>query len=156
MNNQIRKGDVIYHPTSPDKYIGKGNIVCRSSWEVIFCRWCCGNPAVLEWASEPLAIPYIDKTSKDKKGLPKKRRYYPDFLCKILDRHGNVNTWLIEVKPYNQTVQPIRRKNKTMKTMLYEEKTWAVNSAKWKSAIAFCKRRGWVFKILTEKQLIKR
>ena len=156
MHSQIGKKDTIYKPINKEKYIGKEPYcVCRSSWERIFFSWCDKNPAVLEWASEPIAIPYIDKTSKNHKGLPKKRRYFPDALCKILDKHGNIVTWLIEIKPYKETHPPLNRKNKSKKTTLYEQKTWIVNSAKWMSAEAYCKRNGWLFKILTERQLIR-
>ena len=156
MSSQVRKGDIIYKPTKPEKYMGKGQIVCRSSWEIVFCKWCNNNPSVLQWSSEPLAIPYIDQTSKDYKGLPKKRRYYPDFLCKIKNKNGIIDTWLVEIKPAKETIPPRKGKNKSQKTKLYEAKTWAVNQAKWKSAEHLCKKRGWKWKILTERHLIKK
>jgi len=156
MNNQVRKGDIIYIPINPSKYRGSGKIVCRSSWEKIFCSWSDNNPAVVEWSSEPFGIPYIDKTSRDKKGLPKRRSYYPDFLCKITNSQGILDTWLIEVKPSSQCKPPSKRGNKSNKTMIYESKAWAVNQSKWQSAEQLCKKRGWKWKILTEKQLIKR
>jgi hypothetical protein len=31
--------------------------------------------------------------------------------------------------------------------------TWGVNEAKWKAAQEYCLDRGWVFQIMTEKQL---
>ena len=156
MLNKIGKNDTIFRPINKEKFIGKeGYTVCRSSWELIFCRWCDHNSSVIGWMGEGISIPYIDRTSKDKKGLPKRRKYYPDFLCKIKDINGDVVVWLIEIKPSKETKPPLKRKNKTLKTKLYEEKTWAVNSSKWKSAESFCKRKGWIFKILTEKQLIR-
>ena len=157
MSKQIGKKDTIYKPVNKEKYISNPPYaVCRSSWETIFCRWCDNNPAVIQWSSESISIPYIDKTSRDFKGLPKKRKYYPDFLCNIIDGHGVITTWLVEIKPKKECSPPLTRGNKSKKTMIYEQKTWAVNSAKWKSAEAYCKRKGWVFKILTERELIKR
>lgn len=156
MSSQVGKGDKIYHPENVNKYIGKPPYcVCRSSWELIFCRWADNNPSIIEWVSEPMAIPYIDRTSKDSRGLPKRRRYFPDFLVKVLNKQGDIDVWLVEVKPYKETQPPKRTKRKSQKTLMYEDKTWAVNTAKWKSAEAYCKKRGWYFKILTEKQLIK-
>ncbi len=156
MLNKVGKNDTIYRPIHKEKFIGReGYCVCRSSWEIIFCRWADNNPSVLEWCGENITIPYIDKTSRDSKGLPKKRTYFPDFLCKIRDKSGKIVTWLVEVKPFKECQPPINRGRKSQKTIMYEQKTWAVNSAKWKSAEAYCKKRGWVFKILTEKQLIR-
>jgi hypothetical protein len=157
MSNQIGKNDFIYKPINKNKYIGNPPYaVCRSSWERIYCQWCDNNPSVLQWCSEMIGISYIDKTSRNNKGFPKKRTYYPDFLCKIIDKHNNITTWLIEIKPNKETKPPLTRGNKSKKTMLYEQKTWMVNSSKWLAAEAFCKRKNWKFKILTEKQLIMR
>jgi hypothetical protein len=156
MHKKIGKNDFIYKPINKEKYVGKeGYCVCRSSWEIIFCRWADHNPMVVEWASEPLSILYVDKTQKDYRGMPKKRRYFPDFLCKILDKNGNINTWLVEIKPYKETIPPKNSKGKSKKTKVYEAKTYAVNQAKWASAERFCRKRGWHFKILTEKQLLR-
>ena len=157
MSKQIDKNNTIYHPINKEKYKGNPSYaVCRSSWERIVCQWCDNNPAVIEWASEPIAIHYIDKTSLNQKGFPgKKRRYFPDFLCKILNKHGKIDTYLIEVKPFKETHPPLKKGNKSKKTMIYEQKTWVMNSAKWQAAQAYCKRKGWIFKILTEKQLLQ-
>ena len=155
MHTKIGKNDTIYHPTNKEKFIGKeGYCVCRSSWELVFCKWCNANKAVIQWSAEPFGIPYIDKTQKDYKGQFKKRRYFPDFLCRILNSKGEIDTWLVEIKPYSQTIPPTKGR-KSKKTMIYEAKTYSVNQSKWKSAEAYCKRKGWFFKILTEKQLLR-
>ena len=156
MHTQIGKNDIIYHPINKEKYVGKvGYCVCRSSWEHIFCKWCDKNENILSWASEPLSIPYIDKTQKDYKGQFKKRRYFPDFLCKIRNSKGGVDIWLVEIKPFKETLPPKPGHNKSRKTQIYEAKTYAVNSQKWISAKAYCRRKNWKFKILTEKQLLR-
>lgn len=156
MSKKVGKGDKIYHPKNVKKYVGNPPYaICRSSWELVFCRWADSNPAVVEWSSEPIAIPYIDRTETDYRGVPKKRRYFPDFLVKVLNKDREIDVWLVEIKPHKETLPPRRGKKKSQKTKLYEEKTWAVNQAKWKSAEEYCRRRKWYFKILTEKQLIR-
>ena len=156
MSTKVGKKDQIYHPVNKEKYMGKeGFAVCRSSWEVNVCRWMDSNPFVLQWKSEPFGIPYIDPSLKDRKGLPKRRRYYPDFLAKIKNRYGNIDVWLIEVKPFKETVPPRKTARKSKKTNIYEDRTWQVNTAKWRAAQAYCDRKGWMFKILTEKQILK-
>ena len=49
-----------YKPSHPTKYKGDAsNIICRSSWERKFCRWCDLNENILAWGSEEFCIPYI-------------------------------------------------------------------------------------------------
>lgn len=157
MSSKVGKGDTIYRPKNEKKYVGNPPYaVCRSSWEIIFCKWADNNPAVIEWASEPMGIPYVDKMTKDYRGMPKKRRYFPDFIVKVLNKQGNIDTWLVEVKPHKETIPPRTSGKKSQKTKIYEAKTWGTNQAKWQAAERFCKGRGWYFKILTERQLIKR
>jgi len=156
MSGRVGKKDTIYRPKNVKKYTGNPQYcVCRSSWELIFCKWADHNPSIIEWASEPMAIPYIDRTQRDYKGMPKKRRYYPDFIVKVMNRDRKVDTWIVEVKPHKETKPPRAGKTKSTKTKVYEQKTWATNQAKWQAAEILCKRRGWYFKILTEKQLLK-
>lgn len=157
MNFQQRnfnsKKDRLYKPLNIKKYKGSGYPVCRSSWEMSVCKWLDGNNSVLQWESEPLAIPYKDPMNQIIRGRIKTRRYYPDFLVKINSKDGIIKTWLIEIKPYKETIPPKRGYKKSTKTILYEAKTWKTNQAKWKAANIYCKKRGWVFKILTEKDL---
>ena len=81
-------------------------------------------------------------------------RYYPDFIAEIKGHDNEVNTFLIEVKPYKQTLEPKKGKKKA-RTFQNEILTYAVNQEKWKSANKFCSDKGWKFKILTEKDLFK-
>ncbi len=60
-------------------------------------------------------------------------------------------TYIIEVKPFAQTKQPVRKK-KTRK-YLQEAATFVVNQEKWKAADIFCQEHGWKFMIMTEKEL---
>ena len=134
----------LYIPKNTLKYIGRQFPVCRSSWEEKFCRWLDANPSVTEWISEGLSIPYYDPTQR------RTRRYFPDFLITI----NNRETFVIEVKPYKETAPPKKTKNKSLKTLLYEEKTYMTNLAKWEAAKIFCEKMGYSFKILTERELL--
>ena len=139
----------LYIPKNPEKYLGKGQIVTRSSWEMDTCRFLDLNDKVLSWASEPGEIQYFDT------GSGKKRRYFPDYLVKI--KNGdNVTTYLVEVKPFVQTQPPKFTKRKNKINYLNEQKTFATNISKWKAAKAFCIKRGWKFLIITERELYGR
>ena len=155
MSNKIGKNDTKYTPINSSKYMGKTRFaVCRSSWEIVVCRWLDSNPSVVQWKSEPFGIPYIDPSQRNKHGQLKKRMYYPDFLAKIQNRHGSLQIWLIEVKPYKETIPPTVTKRKAKKTQINEARTWDINQAKWRAATHYCQSKAWKFKILTEKQIL--
>jgi hypothetical protein len=136
-----------YHPENPFKYKGNSNnIICRSSWERKFCRWCDLNESILEWASEEFFIPYVSPIDK------RVHKYYPDFIVKMKDRFGEIKTYVIEVKPKRQTLPPVK-KSRVTKSFIYEAKTYEVNKAKWKAAKEWCEDRLLVFKIITEDDL---
>lgn len=139
----------IYTPLNEDKYTGKEYPVCRSSWENTFCQWCDKNPSVLKWSSEALQISYFDPVKR------KNRRYYPDFTMSVKDVNGKISNYVIEIKPYEQTILPTQHGNKKSKTYMYEFCTYQINLAKWKAAIDFCRKHGLIFKLLTEKDLYK-
>ena len=52
-----------YQILNPSKYSGKKEPTYRSSWEFTFMTFCDNNPAVEQWASEPVKIPYRDRKS---------------------------------------------------------------------------------------------
>jgi|TARA_R100000030_G_C3247728_1_gene122194 hypothetical protein len=136
-----------YYPSYPNKYKGDStNIICRSTWERKFCRWCDLNESILEWGSEEFYIPYISPLDN------RVHRYFPDFIIKVKESTGQIKTYVIEVKPKKQTRPPKTPKRKT-KSYLYECKTYAVNQAKWKAAVEFCEDRRIKFKIITEDEL---
>jgi hypothetical protein len=135
-----------YKPENPRKYKGDyKNIICRSSWERKFCRWCDLNESILEWGSEEFFIPYRAPDGKV-------RRYFPDFIMKVKETNGEVKTYVIEVKPLRQT-KPPKKKKRVTKSYIYECTTYAVNQAKWKAADEWCKDHKIEFKIITEKEL---
>lgn len=145
-------GATKYIPVYPEKYKGKPPIICRSSWEEAFCRWADHSQAIVKWASEEIVIRYQDPIQPILNGKPHIKTYWPDFI--IETEKGDI--FLIEVKPYKETVPPTVTNNKSNKTMLTEKKNWLVNQAKWHSARNYCAQKGWEFKILTEKELFGR
>jgi hypothetical protein len=137
----------IYKPSNPQKYQGDpNNIICRSSWERKFCRWCDLNESIVSWASEEFSIPYVSPVDN------RIHRYYPDYLIKVKEKDGRVKTYVVEVKPKKQTVPP-QKKSRVTKSYLHECKTYAVNQAKWKAADEFCKDNRIEFRIITEEEL---
>jgi len=136
-----------YKPSNPHKYQGNpNNIICRSSWERKFCKWCDLNENIVSWASEEFSIPYVSPVDN------RVHRYFPDYLIKVKESSGKVKTYVVEVKPKKQTVPPKPRKRQT-KSYVYECQTYAVNMAKWKAATEFCKDNRVEFKIITENEL---
>ena len=136
-----------YKPINPSKYKGNPmNIIYRSSWELKFMRFCDLRDDIIEWQSEEIVIPYRHPLDG------KIHRYYPDFRVKVKDKSNKIENWIIEIKPYKFTKEPIPQKRKTRK-YINEVKNYAINSYKWDAAKYFCKKRDWKFKILTEKEL---
>jgi hypothetical protein len=136
-----------YKPSNPQKYKGDyNNIICRSTWERKFCRWCDLNESIISWGSEEFFIPYISPVDN------RVHRYFPDFIIKLKEHSGKVKTYVIEVKPKKQTVPPVK-KTRVTKSFIHETKTYAVNQAKWKAAKEWCDDRLLEFKIITEDEL---
>lgn len=136
-----------FRPKNPEKYKGDPkNIIYRSSWEFKLLKDMDENPNVLEYSSEELIIPYI--SPKDMKT----HRYFPDMFMKVKTLDGEIKNYLLEVKPKIQT-KPPEKKKKITKTFINESITFAVNQAKWKAAQEFCKKHGWIFRIVTEDDL---
>jgi len=136
----------LFKPHNPKKYKGNvKNIQYRSSWELKYMIELDADPNVLEWSSEELAIPYTDKATG------RFRRYFPDFRVK--KKEGNkIKTYIIEIKPAGQVREP-KRGNKSEKAFLKEVMTYGTNLGKWEAAERYCKKHGYEFVILTEKEL---
>ena len=136
-----------FSPKNPKKYRGNPtNIVYRSLWELRVMKYLDDNPAILEWGSEELAIPYVCPTDN------RMHRYFPDFVVKVATKDGVVQTMILEVKPKKETREPVKKK-KVTKQYITEVMTWGKNQAKWKAAQEYCLDRGWTFKLLTEDHL---
>ena len=143
----------IYRPKNPKKYVGNtSNIICRSSWERIFCNFCDKSDHIVTWASEEFSIPYISPLDN------KRHRYYPDFLIKVKEPDGKFKKYVIEIKPRKQTVKPkmktdSRKRPRMTNSYAKELNNYAVNVAKWNAAIEFCKDNSLEFQIITEDNL---
>lgn len=136
-----------YIAKNPQKYAGDSTqIVYRSSYELRFMKWCDFNESVLQWGSEEIVIPY--RSPMDGQF----HRYFVDFFIKIKTKTGEVKRYLIEVKPFRFTQEPIIPKRKT-KQFINEVYQWAVNNAKWDAAKKVAKQNGWEFMLITEKDL---
>ena len=136
-----------YRVANPAKYNGDiTNIIYRSLWELKFMKWCDTNPSVIEWGSETVIVPYISPLDK------KVHRYFVDFYIKVKTKTGEIEKFLIEIKPERFTKPPDIPKKKT-KRFIDEVFQYGVNEAKWKAAFEFCKDRKMKFMVLTEKDL---
>ena len=144
-NNKYFQG--IYTPINKNKYIGSSNPVYRSSLEKEFFLFFDTNPNVTAWASEGIVIPYYNDIDH------KVHNYFVDLIAAIKDTSGNIQKYLIELKPHTQTQPPIPKGNKKNSTKLYESLMWHKNQCKWKAASDYAAKKGMKFIILTEKYL---
>lgn len=115
----------------------------RSSWELHFMMFCDNNENIVEWASEPLRIPYRNPWSG------KQSTYVPDFLVRYRDRTNKVITELVEIKPYKQSVIEGKQNANTRATV-------AINHAKWEQARRWCVKQGIKFRVITEKEIFRK
>ena len=96
----------------------------RSSWELFYMKMLDNSDKVEYWGTESFHIPYFDSVKM------KWRRYFPDFFIKLTD-----GTKLIhEIKPSSQQKQQL-------------------NIDKWQAAENYCKQKGIIFQVITEKHL---
>jgi len=136
-----------YRVVNTSKFVGSNGIaIYRSSWEKLSFSILDRNPKILRWGSENVVIPYSDPTRGGSI-----HKYVVDLFIEYIDaRTGKTRTILAEIKPYSQTQLPVKgRKSKT--TYMYQILEFSRNQAKWLSAKAFCKKKGWEFLLWTEK-----
>lgn len=129
-----------FTPKNPSKYVGKGNIRYRSSWELSFMMMCDTHPSILNWASESIKIPYKHPVTG------KNTIYVPDFFILYEDANGKRHADLVEIKPLKQTMMEGNRSE-------YNKMVVLVNMAKWDAARKFCAVNNINFKIVTENEL---
>jgi len=137
----------IYKPINSKKYKGNGYPIYRSGYELKFFKWCDSNARVLEWGSENYIIPYLNPLDN------KYHRYFIDNYVKIKLDNDKIEKYLIEIKPFKQTLKPEKKGNKKQTTFIYEAKTFIQNKAKWDAAKKYCDSKGFKFLIITEKEL---
>lgn len=131
-----------YHVKNPEKYMGKRSPSYRSSWEFTFMSFCDNNPAVLNWSSESIKIPYFNPV------LGKQTIYVPDFLVVYEDKNSRKHTELVEIKPSTETTMESAKSYKD-KLMV------AINMAKWAAADSWCKANNMRFRVITEYDIFK-
>lgn len=143
---QFKQG--YYKPIHPHKCTNTGSIQYRSGLERNFMIWCDKNAKVLEWGSENVIIPYLSPVDQ------KVHRYFVDMYIKMkeVDRIGK---YLVEIKPYKQTIAPVPSKRKKESTVIYEQATWLINQAKWDAARQFAVKHGMKFIIITDEDIEK-
>lgn len=127
---------------NPEKYVGKRAPTYRSSWEFTFCSFCDNNPAVVNWASEAVQIPYYNPVSG------KNTIYVPDFLIVYMDANQRKHTELVEIKPLKEATM------ESAKT-LRDKYSVAINMAKWAAADAWCRANNIRFRVVTEYDIFK-
>jgi len=131
-----------YTVKNAEKYIGKRAPTYRSSWEFTFCAFCDNNPAVLNWASEAITIPYFNPVSG------KNTVYVPDFLVVYVDANQKKHTELVEIKPSTETTMESARS--------YRDKlSVAINMAKWAAADSWARANNMRFRVVTEYDIFK-
>lgn len=115
--------------------LSRERIIYRSSYELKFITWLEQSNLVKGWGSECFCIPYlfVDGTT---------HRYYPDYFVEMVDGTKMV----VEIKPYNQTQKPVNEN-------CWAAKEYAKNMCKWKATLEFCEKKGYKFKVLTEKTI---
>lgn len=134
-----------FYPKNKHKFIGEYAIY-RSGLELKYFQFLDNNPKCIKWNSEGVKIPYFWE------GDNKWHTYYID-LAASFKKENKIETFLIEIKPYRQTIEPEATKRKRKKTLLTEQITFSQNQSKWKAASEFASKNGLKFIILTEKDI---
>lgn len=134
----------IYRPTHKEKCLNKEPVVYRSMLECRAMRFFDNSANVIKWGSEIVIIPY--------KKFDRMARYFVDIYAemKIGDQ---IKKFIFEIKPFSQTKEPVASNRKKQSTILYENKQYAINTAKWEAATKFATLKGMEFGLLTEKNI---
>lgn len=126
---------------NPDKYIGKRTPTYRSSWEWAIMNMCDNNPAIANWASEAVKIPYRCPLTG------KQTIYVPDFFVNYVDKNGRQHAEVWEVKPASQALKERVGRNPM------NQAAFIKNMAKWEAARAWCSRQGIMFRVISENDI---
>lgn len=148
-----------YHVKNRKKCKMPGGIVnYKSSYEAKFCyELDIKRKNVVSWSYETLTITYQSPIDK------KLHRYYMDFIFDVRKMNGQIQKYLVEIKPEAEkkaidlyeskgiTIQ----KHGNMKTSswLFKQKAFLTNVAKWRAAKRYADKKGYIFKVVTEKDL---
>lgn len=124
------------------KYVGRGDPRYRSSWEWAFMNFCDTNENIVQWASEPVRIPYRNPITG------KNTTYVPDFIVTYRGPNNTMRAELIEIKPKKQSMIEDKMSSRDRAVV-------AVNYAKWDAAQKWCRANGLTFRIITEDQIFR-
>ena len=100
----------------PEKCLSQ-QCIYRSSWEYKFYDFCDRSDFIVRWATEPIAIEYLNpianmeycwerKLDWQNPIYWKRAKYYVDVWIELRQADGNIKKIFIEIKPYNQSVAP--------------------------------------------------
>lgn len=137
----------LYKPINSEKYIGKKLPFYRSGLELKVFRLMDKNPNILKWSSESIVIPYINPVDK------RAHRYFVDLVVLLRNKNNDSLKLIIEIKPHNHTLPPKISAKKKKSTVLYENYQYQLNQAKWDAARKWATHHGYLFLVLTEKNL---
>jgi hypothetical protein len=132
----------IYEVNNPHKYVGQGKPRYRSGWEMTFMHFCDNNENIINWASEPVRIPYKNPLTG------KMTMYVPDFIVVYRGPRNTTKAELIEIKPRNQSILEANMKDSQRATI-------AVNYAKWAAAQRWARQNGLNFRVITESDIFQ-
>lgn len=132
----------LYTVRNADKYVGRGAPRYRSSWEWAFMNFCDTNENIIQWASEPVRIPYRHPLTG------KHTTYVPDFIVTYRGPNNTTRAELIEIKPKSQSMIEDKMKSRDRAIV-------AINYAKWHHASLWAKANGLVFRIITEDDIFR-
>lgn len=138
---QFKSG--VYRPKNVEKF-GETKCIYRSSYELQFLKWCDIHPKISKVQYEKIVIPYICKTDG------KMHKYYVDCFIHMNESSG-LRKYLIEIKPFRQTIPPKPSKRKKQSTILLENRNYIINTSKWSAAKQYCKKMNWRWCVLTER-----
>lgn len=140
-----------YEVINEEKYVGGEAPFFRSGLEERMMYYLDHNKNVIKWCYERVIVPYISPIDN------KAHRYFVDFFAKVKDMNGDIINFLMEVKPFEQTLPPRKPKTKRKKSQIryqIELKTYMINQAKWKFASEYARKKGWEFVVVTEKDIL--
>ncbi len=136
-----------YTPVNKEKYCGRMPIIYRSGWELKVCKLLDLSPAVLRWGSECISVQYFCSLDQ------KYHEYFPDFYFERNNAKGELEHYVLEVKPkkyLTKPEQPKRVTEKALKRFKYEAETFVRNTEKARACEMYCAKRGWLYKFITE------
>ena len=133
-----RQGD--FAVKNAAKYVGTRAPRFRSGWEFTFMMFLDSNDNIVNWASEPVRIPYRNPLTG------KMTNYVPDFIVTYRGPDNTLRGELIEIKPKKQSLIESKQSQ-------YDRAMVAINYAKWDAATKWCKAQGLTFRVINEDQI---